>query len=143
MYWTNLWQPYVHVQQNIFEKTLILVGSSHLYASFGTFYVQISQLFEAQWDFKLPEELEISNIFLRKQTFYHFPTFFKDSLCLEWLTNLDANGAKIWTTDFYMGFFKNILLYKNDEVSKVRSVHIQRRSTKDEITTVTLVYTFN
>ena len=36
------------VQQNIFEKTLIEVGSSHLYASFGTFCVQIGQLFEAQ-----------------------------------------------------------------------------------------------
>ena len=31
----------VHVQQNIFEKTLIKVGSPHLYASFGTFIAQI------------------------------------------------------------------------------------------------------
>ena len=38
----------VHVQQDIFEKTVIEVQSSHLYASFGSFYVQISQLFEAQ-----------------------------------------------------------------------------------------------
>ena len=37
MYWMNFWQPFVHVQQNIFEKTLVEVGSSHLYASFGTF----------------------------------------------------------------------------------------------------------
>ena len=41
-------QPTVHVQQNTFEKTLIEVGSSHLYASFGTFCVQIGQLVEAQ-----------------------------------------------------------------------------------------------
>ena len=33
------------VQQKLFEKTLIELGSSHLYASFGTFYVQIGQLF--------------------------------------------------------------------------------------------------
>ena len=71
MYWTNFWQPLVQVQQNIFEKTVIEVYSSHLYASFGTFYVQIGQLFEAQWDFKLSEEIE--DIFLRKQRIYeHF-----------------------------------------------------------------------
>ena len=39
MYWTNFWQPTVRVQQNIFEKTFIKVGSSHLYASFDTFCV--------------------------------------------------------------------------------------------------------
>ena len=31
-----------------FEKTVIKVRNSHLYASCGTFYVQIGQLFEAQ-----------------------------------------------------------------------------------------------
>ena len=35
------------VQQNIFEKTLIEVDSSHLYASFGTFCVQIDHIFES------------------------------------------------------------------------------------------------
>ena len=83
MYWTNFWKPTVHVQQNIFEKTLLEVGSSHLYASFGTFCVQIDQLFETQWDFKLSEEFEIDVIFLRKQRFYSFLTFFKISLCLD------------------------------------------------------------
>ena len=38
----------VLVQQNVFEKTLVEVSSPHLYASFGTFCAQISQLFEAQ-----------------------------------------------------------------------------------------------
>ena len=52
MYWTNFWHPNVNVQQNIFEKTLIEVGCSHLYASFGTFCVQIGQLFAAQWIFE-------------------------------------------------------------------------------------------
>ena len=44
MYWTNFRQPTAHVQQNIFEKTLIEVCSPHLYASFRTFCVQIGQL---------------------------------------------------------------------------------------------------
>ena len=44
MYLTNFWQPTVHVQQHIFKK----VRSSRLYASFGIFYIQIGQLFEAQ-----------------------------------------------------------------------------------------------
>ena len=35
-----------------FWKTLIEVGSSHIYASFGTFWVKIGQLFEAQWVFE-------------------------------------------------------------------------------------------
>ena len=52
MYWTNLWQPTVHVQQNVFEKTQIEGCSPHLYASFGTFCVQIGQLFAAQWVFE-------------------------------------------------------------------------------------------
>ena len=83
MYWTNIWQPTVRVQQDIFEKTLVEDSSSHLYASFGTFCVQIDQLFEAQWDFKLSEEFEIDVIFLWKQRFYRFHAFFRDSLCLE------------------------------------------------------------
>ena len=68
------------LQQNIFEKTLMEDGSSHLYASFGTFCVQIGQLFEAQRDFKITEGFEIEVIFLRKQRFYRFQTFFEDSL---------------------------------------------------------------
>ena len=56
MYWTNFRQPTAHVQQNIFGKTLIEVSSLHLYASFGTFCVQIDQLFAPQWVFKHSEE---------------------------------------------------------------------------------------
>ena len=48
MYWTNFCQPTVRVQQNIFEQTLIKVGSLNIYASFGIFCVQIGQLFESQ-----------------------------------------------------------------------------------------------
>ena len=47
MFWTNLWQPTAHVKQNIFEQSLMELGSLRLYASFGTFVVQIGQLFEA------------------------------------------------------------------------------------------------
>ena len=63
MYSRNFWQPTIHVQQNIFEKNLKIDGSSHFYASFGVFCVQISLLFEAQWDFKHSEEIEIDMIF--------------------------------------------------------------------------------
>ena len=56
MYWTNFRQPTAHLQQDIFEKILIEVGSLHLYASFGTFCVQIGQLFAPQWVFKHSEE---------------------------------------------------------------------------------------
>ena len=77
------WQPIIHVQE-IFEKTLLIeVGSSHLFASFGTFWVQIGQLVEALWDFELSEEFGKFVIFLQKQRFYRFHTFFKDSLCFE------------------------------------------------------------
>ena len=48
MYWTNFWQSTAYVQQNIFEKTLVEVGGPHLYASFGTFCIQIGQLFATQ-----------------------------------------------------------------------------------------------
>ena len=37
VYWTHFWPPTVRKQKNIFEKTLIEVDSSHLYASSGTF----------------------------------------------------------------------------------------------------------
>ena len=47
MYWTNFWQPTIYVQQNIFDKSLLKLCSIHLYASFGTFCVQIGQSFEA------------------------------------------------------------------------------------------------
>ena len=124
MYWTNFWQPTIHVQQNICEKTLIKVGSSNLYAPFGTFCVEIVQLLVTQWVFKFSEEFEIDVIFLQKQRFYHFQTFSKHSLCPPNLTNLDAKGAKrsvkMWATNFYKSFFRNVLLYMNGRLSKIR-----------------------
>ena len=55
MYWTNLCQLTVRAQQ-LFKNFCLKKYSSHLYASFGTFCVQIGQLFVAQWVFKHSEE---------------------------------------------------------------------------------------
>ena len=66
--------PYV-CTEHIFDSRREIC-SSHIYNSFGTFCVQIGQIFEAQLDFKLSEKFEIDVI-------YRFQTFFKDSLCLE------------------------------------------------------------
>ena len=57
-YWTNFWQPTAHRRQNIFGKIPIEVYSPHLYASFGTIYVQIDQLFAPQLVFKLSQEFQ-------------------------------------------------------------------------------------
>ena len=56
MYRTNFRQPTAHVQRNIFGKTLIEVCSLHLYASFGTFCIQIGQLFAPKRVFKHSED---------------------------------------------------------------------------------------
>ena len=58
------------VQQKKFEKQLLEVYSPYLYASFGTFCVQISQLVKAQWVFKFSKE------FRNRQ---HFPS--KPAIC--------------------------------------------------------------
>ena len=56
-----------------------------------------------------------------------FFRMFKDSLYREELTNLTVKGAKrcvkMWTTNFYKIFFKNILLYMIGRLSKIRSLH--------------------
>ena len=119
-------RPFIY--NNIFlKKFFIEVGSSYLYASFDTFCVQIGPLFEAQWDFKLSEEFKIDVIFRQKQRFHRFETFSKGLLCLQKLTNLDAKGVKrswkMWATNFYKSFFKNILSSMKGGLSKIRSVH--------------------
>ena len=83
MYWTNFWQPTVHVQQNIFEKTLIKIGSSHLYASFGTFCVQIGQFLESQWVFGKCLKTVKSLFSKENDVDYEFFRKFKVSLRLE------------------------------------------------------------
>ena len=53
-------------------KTLIEVGSPHLYACFGTFCVQIGQLFVAQWVLKHSEEFQNRRHFPSKTANYRF-----------------------------------------------------------------------
>ena len=77
----------------------------------------------AQCDFKLSEEFETDDTFLQKQRFDYFQIIFKDSLCLEKLTNLDANGKRCELPNSIGLFYNNILLYMNGRLSKIPSVH--------------------
>ena len=83
-YWTISWQPTVYVQQNIFEKTNIEVGSSHLYSSFVTFCVQIGQLFEAKWVFKKCIKTVKSQFSKENDVDFEFFRKFKVSLYQFW-----------------------------------------------------------
>ena len=62
-FYTALQKTWIYLTPYVCTErfALIEVGSSHLCASFGTFCVQIGQLVEAEWDFKLLEEFEIDN----------------------------------------------------------------------------------
>ena len=70
MYWMNFWQPTVHVEIIFLKNTLTEVYSLHLYASFGTIYAKIDQLFEAEWVFELC--LEIDKTLLSKENVLDF-----------------------------------------------------------------------
>ena len=83
MYWTNFGQTTVRVQQNIFEHTLIEVGGLILYASFGTFCVQMDQLFESQWAFEEYLSMDKSLFSKENVTDFDFFQMFKDSLRFE------------------------------------------------------------
>ena len=85
MYWTKVSQPTVHVRQNNFETALIEACSPDLYASFGTFCVQIGQLFEAQWVFEVCLKVDESMLCYRRKmsSISVFFRIFKDSLCRE------------------------------------------------------------
>ena len=71
------------VQQNIFEQTLIEVNSLHIYASFGTFWVQIYKFLESQWAFE--ESLSIDKSLFSKENVadFDFLRILKDSLRLQ------------------------------------------------------------
>ena len=82
----TFWQPTVHLQQNIFKKTLIEVESSHFYASFGTFCTQIDQLFEVKWVLWLSLEIDSRSLLCNGRKMLPISEFFriiKDSLCLK------------------------------------------------------------
>ena len=49
---------------------------------------------------------------------------FKDSLCRKW-------SVKMWTTNLYKIFFKNVLLNMNGRFSKICSVHTYVMTRKD------------
>ena len=55
-----------------------------------------------------------------------FLLMFKDSLCREKLTNLDAKGTKrnlkMWITNFQKNFFQKKMLHMNGRLSKIHSV---------------------
>ena len=82
-----------HVLQINFEKTLMEVDSPYLYASYGTFCIQIGQSFETHWVFE--ECLNIDKLKVLKENVVVFELFemFKDSLWLEYLTILDVKSA--------------------------------------------------
>ena len=79
---TNFCQPIVRVQKNTLEQTLIEVGWLNLYASFGTFYVQIGQLFESQWAFEECLNIDKSLFSKEMSPISGFFRMFKDSLRL-------------------------------------------------------------
>ena len=87
MHGTNFWQANVHVEQNIFQKNLIEICSPHLYASFGTFCVQIGQLFAAKWVFKHSEE---------SRNPQHFPSIAIDSINLSIFKHTNTSISKTY-----------------------------------------------
>ena len=96
-----------------FWKTLIEVYGSYLYASFGTFCVQIGQFFETRLIFKYSEEFRIRRHFPSKTANCRF------SNILQRLTvpqKIGQFGRKRWQkkrkdkiSNFCKNFFKNIL----------------------------------
>ena len=73
--------------------------------------VQIGQSFAAQWVYKKSEEFRNQRHLLLIAAICRFSKNTSlDSLCLEWLTNLAAKGAKrsenMWTTNFCKSFSK-------------------------------------
>ena len=118
---------FMYCKTKYFWKTLIEVFSPHLYASFGTFYVQIGQSFAAQWVFKQSEE------FRNRRNFSSMRAICRFSKILQRLTvprkiyqfwrKRYQKSVKIGTTNFYKNFFKDILFYMSSRLSKIRSVH--------------------
>ena len=131
MYWPNFWQPTVHVQQNIFEKSLKEVGSSHRYDSFGTFCVQIGHFLEAQWVFE--KCLKTVKLLFSKENVVFFEIFrkFKVSLRLEYFLNLDAKGAKrivkMWATNLLRAYSKYFVVHNLSAVRNYFSTYVWRK----------------
>ena len=107
MQWTKFWRSPVHVRQNIFGNHFLKIHSPIHCASFGTFWVQISQLFEQQWVFKDLWEIVFGDIFLRRRRNPNFSGIFKDSLWLEYFINgvcdwlKSSNTMTKYVTSYY------------------------------------------
>ena len=125
-YWTSFWQLTVHAPQSILEKTHIDVGSSHICASFGTFCVQIGQLFEAQWVCEKCMKTVKSMFSKENDVDFEFFRKFKVSLRLDKLNNLDSKGAKrskkSLTTPFWKSFLESYKIQMRIMAVKIRSV---------------------
>ena len=83
MHWTNFWQPYAHVKQNIKTKILskiVVHIFTLLLASFSSNSVNYSR---HSGSLNNRKNSEIDDIFLRWEGFVNFQTYFKNSLCLE------------------------------------------------------------
>ena len=78
MYWTNLWQPTVRVQQNILWKFIAHIFTL-LSAPFGSKLVTYLRHSES---LNIRKNSKIEDIFLWYQRFVDFRTYFNDTLCL-------------------------------------------------------------
>ena len=108
MYWTNLWQSTVHVQQNIFEK---LVNHSRHSESLKNVGKWLNRCFRR----KMPS-ISISSESLKS---YCAVPRISDHFGRKRY----QKSVNMWATNFYYSFFKNILSCMSGGLSKIRSVH--------------------
>ena len=98
-------------------------------ASLATFCVEIGQLFESPESFKVRKNSYLASILLQKRQNIVSDWAFKDSLRLEYLTNLVAKGIKwsviYWARNLIKLLFKNILFNVNYRPLNNRSLHRQ------------------
>ena len=110
-----------------FWKNSIEFRSPHIYASFGTFFVQIGHSIEVLCVFKHWEEFEIGDIFLQKRRFVFVLAFFKGSKA-----RCDSHNWPIWTQKvskeawrcwLYINFFDRYCVPHELLAIKVSFVH--------------------
>ena len=129
MFSMNFWQLTVHVQQNIFGityKSWLVV-----YASFGTFCVQIGQFFETQGAFEKCSPT-VKSLFLKENDVDSFENsnltifnHFSKNLCVM-SPKIDQFGRKrcqkkMWATNFYTSFF---VVYERSAVKNSFSTYV-------------------
>ena len=72
MYWTNFWQPTVHVQQNMFEKTLIKWVVHTFTNLLAPFVPKLFNYLRHSKSLNIRKNCQIADIFLRWQLFVDF-----------------------------------------------------------------------